>query len=251
MARATRRYRQTRRPESIAERETTPRLGRQPRRERAHVGLHHRAYLAQCLVRMRSGLRSRIPGSSSVYSEVPGAPSVAHLCIDCARRRGAVHQASRHAQVALATCAGWSHSCVTPTSDSIAPSAATISVAEGSNETTRIILTAIGFVHHLAADPRGDDVRGEDRLERRAHDVLVEYVEVGVLAGRQRSDVVLLERGERGPDRHRLERLVARHALLGIPAARGPVVRVLTRHRGSERRSSGSRAPRESRCRWE
>ena len=47
--------------------------------------------------------------------------------------------------------------------------------------------------------------------------------------------ILFLEAGEGRPDRHRLERFLARHRLLGKPAARRPVVVVLARDGGVER----------------
>src|SRR6185437_9001977 len=91
------------------------------------------------------------------------------------------------------------------------------------------------LVHTLSADVRRDDAGLEDVARRYRHDVLIQYREVGVLSRSDGAHHMLLESSVRSPDRHRLERFVARHALLRIPAAVGPAGGIGARYRAVKR----------------
>src|SRR5438067_9723517 len=83
------------------------------------------------------------------------------------------------------------------------------------------------LVHRATSNIRCDHVSAEYFDRRNDHDVAVEDDEIRELARRERARELFLEPGVRGPNRHRLERFLARHRLLGEPSTRRPVVVVL------------------------
>src|SRR5690606_8290526 len=83
--------------------------------------------------------------------------------------------------------------------------------------------------HPLAADPGLQHADLPDVLGRDAEVVAVNHDEVGPLARFQRALTRLLVRGPGGIEGEGAQRFLARHALVGVPAAVGMVLVVLPR----------------------